>query len=543
MSLLHWINSKVNRLQESTSKRLKSVEDFQKTVEGANIDAQEKVTVSGYEDIINLPKNAATGQAGVGLKGLTATNIVKNGNFVDGISKWSAGNASLSAVNNTLVVTGSGAANQVFAFQNTKNIAVENEKVFLKAFGVRVTNENCLKIALRIDGTISGASTIFEITNPVANQWYPISHLVTLGSNIVGNIQLRMYHEYVDSDTANGKIMEVQKVFAVNIGINGDLYSLSKDQLNANFPYWFDGTKSALGAMRVKSVGPYTGSALCATAKDAEGKIMTLKGLPNGVVDEIACSKGRLIQRIRSKTLQDSDIVAVVTTHTNVDIVQISKNTDDINYNNAEDALDNAQRVMFPEYTPSTFSDSVDSIGRIYNSSKTTYGLIVGKDTYTFFSAKAAFTEVTYHYQLAVPVIESIQTVGSLFSYPSGTIYVDPVLGDIDFYGDGIIIPGLEFSRIEKVTKVDLQAGTEEDVTSTCTLNEDKNGFTSTALETNDLCWYELKIAPEITTNGEKSITYYDSRYAVVDSEDSKIYRWKIVSANGVPSIVLEEIV
>ncbi|HHV98611.1 MAG TPA: hypothetical protein GXX36_03400 [Clostridiaceae bacterium] len=144
-------------------------------------------------------------------------------------------------------------------------------------------------------------------------------------------------------------------------------------------------------------------------------------------------------------------------------------------------------------------------------------------------------------YQLAEQIITKYYPQ-TLTSKPSGTIYCEPVLGDADFYGQGITLEGFTFTSIDKVTKVDLESGIEIDVTNTCTLNEAKNGFTSSSLQAGDICWYELRIDPETTLIPEMEYAYYDSRYVVIDDSNGKYYKWKIASTNGTPRIELEEV-
>ena len=55
-----------------------------------------------------LPKNAANGQISVTAKGLTATNLVRNGDFRNGTRGWTFGGSTLSADNGVLRITATG---------------------------------------------------------------------------------------------------------------------------------------------------------------------------------------------------------------------------------------------------------------------------------------------------------------------------------------------------------------------------------------------------------------------------------------------------
>lgn len=63
MSLFHWLNRKVNKLQLSTSKRIGDLEGQAQVLAGLNPNAEELVTGTSIEPIVHLPKNAATGTA------------------------------------------------------------------------------------------------------------------------------------------------------------------------------------------------------------------------------------------------------------------------------------------------------------------------------------------------------------------------------------------------------------------------------------------------------------------------------------------------
>ncbi|MEC3882638.1 hypothetical protein VKA52_02720 [Halobacillus sp. HZG1] len=112
-------------------------------------------------------------------------------------------------------------------------------------------------------------------------------------------------------------------------------------------------------------------------------------------------------------------------------------------------------------------------------------------------------------------------------------------LGKLGEYENGITEEGT-FSSIIKVEKIDRETGAETNVTDSCTLNPDKNGFTSTALKNSDLVWYELEV--ENAAGGTLDFMYYDSRYVIEDDSNGKVYKYKITASDGVPQIKLVEI-
>ena len=112
--------------------------------------------------------------------------------------------------------------------------------------------------------------------------------------------------------------------------------------------------------------------------------------------------------------------------------------------------------------------------------------------------------------ELVNDVIRPAETIGTLPIYPHGIVLYEPFYTGVDYYGTGVNVDELKFSSIEKVIKINPFTKSEVDITSSCTLNTLKNGFTSTALSENDICRYELKVDQETTANGTKYLSYND---------------------------------
>ena len=183
----------------------------------------------------------ANGQVSVTLKGLTATNLAQNGNF-DGTTKWVVSNATVRAVNNVLSVTGNGTASNPRTYQIMPLKANNKYYVVAKA---RVTNDVCTRLCSYFGG--GGDKAISEILSPVQNQWYVLSGVVTIGDITPDSLFIASI--YSSAGTTNGKVMEVQEVFAIDMTAEG-LENLTADQMNAKFPHWFDGTKSTISFSR-----------------------------------------------------------------------------------------------------------------------------------------------------------------------------------------------------------------------------------------------------------------------------------------------------
>jgi hypothetical protein len=206
--------------------------------------------ITGY-NILSLPNNVGNGQLSVTVKGNTYKNIIVNGNFAGGTTGWTGQNSTNTASNGVLSNTGNGANAYPQTYQSTNTAIVTGKKIFVRAKArVRATSNS---LTLQIAG--SGGGSVLSspaLNNPTVDAWYSISYIFTLTDQI-GNVRLNIVHTYPDATTANGKVMEVQEVMAIDLTALG-LDALTVDQCNQRFPSWFDGTKSTLST-RLKSVG------------------------------------------------------------------------------------------------------------------------------------------------------------------------------------------------------------------------------------------------------------------------------------------------
>jgi hypothetical protein len=203
-------------------------------------------------DLIRRGQTNVYGQVSVTAKGLTATNIINNGNFANGTSGWYGTNATISVSNNIMQVVPDGSASIGWLIQNTSYPISPSKKYFIKA-KLRVTNNDCVRMSVMIRSTGGSGDSIYRITAPVANQWYSLAIILDSLDTHTGNFRLLFSHDYADVNIANGKVMEVQEVMAIDLTAHG-LENKTYEELNQMFPHWFDSTKSTLSA-RVKSVG------------------------------------------------------------------------------------------------------------------------------------------------------------------------------------------------------------------------------------------------------------------------------------------------
>lgn len=203
---------------------------------------------------LDYSESVVKGQvSSVEVKGLTATNIIKNGNFLDGTSGWGAhdDSATLSVSNNTLIATGTGNSANVLCHQGfNANILQTGHKYYVRAI-LRVTNSECTGIMIQFR-----SSALLEVASqpsPVQNQWYTLSGIITaLGTYTTPYV--RIMASYPDAATAAEKVTEVREVIAIDLTVHG-LENKTKEELDRMFPYYWNGTKSTVCAGRIRSVG------------------------------------------------------------------------------------------------------------------------------------------------------------------------------------------------------------------------------------------------------------------------------------------------
>lgn len=517
-----------------TSKIEKELNDYKATMQQININQEPKQKTSGY-GVISLPPNAAEGQvSGVKIQGLTATNIIKNGNFANGTNGWQGTNATLYADNNKLIVTGDGTATDPRTHQplNLKS----NNKYFISV-KVRVTNNECTNIGVYFGG--GGDVNLPGLSNPVENQVYIVSGVLQVGISVPAALFIR--HRYADKETANGKVMEVRDVMVIDLDAHG-LGDKTVDELDKMFANWFDGTKSTISAMRLKSVSAdeTETSTAYVVAKDEEGKIAELRSLPNGTKDEVRASEGKMIKRVSENLTFDGD----ENWTRNNDLTQPNTYFYYLpisGVNNYASGLSNLftvydQSLAGVDYEGIYFFDGIIRI-RI-NKSRLTTQDVAG------FKAWLQGNPVTLTYQLAEPIEIPIQVSGTLTSYPNGTIYIERILPDAGVYTDKISVSHQDapIKRLDRLSKVDFYTGVETELdVSEAVIAEDKLSFTHPELNAGDIVFFEYEYDVE-STEGEAEIEYYDSRYVIKDSVTDKFYKWHIIVADGVPSIELMEV-
>ena len=272
-----------------------------------------------------------------------------------------------------------------------------------------------------------------------------------------------------------------------------------------------------------------------------------LRSLPNGTKDEIRVSDGKLIKRVRGDyALIDADIVQLNTASVNTDYIALS----DANFNNHSVWLNNANGGVRIDGFAEASNDGIDTPSKIgtfatSGNNKNIY-LFVAKGTYAnLAAAKTDLVGTTLTYQLAEPVEVPVETSGTLLSYPSGTIYTEPAVADAGIYTSEMTVLNqtLPIHTLEKISKIDFATGLETSIdTATAVIASDKKSFTHPSLASGDIVFFTYFYDSAATTQGETSITYYDSRHTLKDTVTGKFYKVVPTVADGVLTNGLVEV-
>jgi len=199
--------------------------------------------LENYLSAHDISPLAKRGKLGVALKGMTAVNLIKNGNFIN-TSEWgTAGSGAIAVANNIVTATSNGTIINPYIQQATQFPI--NNKIYARA-KVRVTNSVCTESILMTD-----SQRFATQVSPVQNQWYSLSGVITNTSGI----RFRVMHAYVDPATANSKVMEAQNAVAIDLtALFGAGNEPSKEQCDLMFPNYIDVMQGS-GNIQVLSTG------------------------------------------------------------------------------------------------------------------------------------------------------------------------------------------------------------------------------------------------------------------------------------------------
>lgn len=184
-------------------------------------------------------------------------NKLANGDFPN-VTGWAGLYATLSALNNTMTVTGDGASPNFNAWVTTDVDTIVGKKVFIK-FKVKTLNNQATKIEVRLKGTTGGTLTaVHTVTSPIQDDVYDVYFSTTL-TDLLGTGKLRVYitQYYTLTTVANGAQMEISKMSVLDYSANGlSAYGMTDAEfaniLNQNLTDgYFSGTVDLFNSKKV----------------------------------------------------------------------------------------------------------------------------------------------------------------------------------------------------------------------------------------------------------------------------------------------------
>lgn len=141
-------------------------------------------------------------------------NIITNGNFLD-TNGWTESNATISASENVLSITANGMSTAPLSSQEIVPTILANKKYYI-ACRAKVTSGSCSAIRIRCTATAGTAINVASVTTPTRDVIYALSGIMPI-TNQTGALRVQFPHYYADNATANGKVMQVQEAFAVDL--------------------------------------------------------------------------------------------------------------------------------------------------------------------------------------------------------------------------------------------------------------------------------------------------------------------------------------
>jgi hypothetical protein len=489
----------------------KELNDFQNTIAGININQEAKQSVTDY-GIVSLPRNCANGQVSATVKGETLTNLVpKNPS------------ETVLTIDNYFVLRNSAYDH----FLTRGNINYKPSTKYTLIVEIR-------KNTLNKDITINYADT------PIAT---PIGTIV---SGTKGIFKKAMTTKE-DFSTAKYDLWLSKNITGIEGEVECRIAIFEGDYTNREIKY-INGTKSTVSAVRVKSES--------ADKKQTSMLYLNagqpLRSLLNGTKDEV--SAGKLNKKVSDEYVLDGnsgfkflDVSFTNTYRMVLDSWLAGKNA---LLGTTGSGIGRSADGDYP-IQGNTAGTDVRSLVLYTNNylyvyvEKEKVDAMTGATTEDKFKAYLNKYPITLTYQLATPVVTDIQTSGSLFGYPSGTVYVENVLPVAGLYeATGIKVTNSDFpiATLEKISKIDSVTGVETEVAvANAVISADKLSFTHPGLVAGDIVFFTYHHAVEGTV-AETIINYYDSRYTIKDAGNGKFYQWKVTANNGVPTITLVEV-
>jgi hypothetical protein len=394
-------------------------------------------TVTFDGGIYSVGSDVVNGQVSdVVVKGLTATNIISNGDFSKGTAGWLGIDAVVDGIAEKTATARYGAITKLLTSQ--KSLYAGHKLYVVSKFKASSNN-----VALSCN---DGAS-IFASHSGSGN--FEVKSLIKTVSSTPAQLTINVQ----DNNISDWQKFYVDYIFAVDLTATfGAGKEPTKEQCDQIFANWFDGTKST-NSVRIRSVNEDETKESIVDVNLPE-PLRSLPTLPNGVKDEVNVSQGKRTQRVSDEYTINSDLISSITIeeegyqekatsfylYLNIDNT-VPRVTTYIN-NNAyivQKGIKFSSQIIgrgpgeprwnkeFPQYWMDSelYNGRMRLVVSLPHTMTGWEGIPTEQQVRDYFNANPA----TLTYQLAEPVVTKLPAQAPLQVFENGTVYVEP-LGD-----------------------------------------------------------------------------------------------------------------
>jgi len=209
--------------------------------------------ISGY-GMLSIPNNANGQVSDVVIKGLTATNLVTNGNFETDITGWYAYAPAYTEATfdaGTCKIT-TLKTHDAHTFQIAQEVAIIDAHKYYLSFDA-YSNVSGRTITIGFSNTNVFKNMVLTTGVTVADSWVKFS-LIKDGVADVNKLQIGRHSGTGFNNV--GDYLKLDNIMFIDLTATfGAGNEPTKEQCDKMFANWFDGTKSTVSASRLKSVG------------------------------------------------------------------------------------------------------------------------------------------------------------------------------------------------------------------------------------------------------------------------------------------------
>ena len=571
----------IEELRMSDLRQMSAIKEVENTLNSININQETTNTASGY-GTISLPKNASNGGMEVKLEGLTAENLVVNGDFRNGTTGWTSVNVSeLAAANGIASFTATARYGRIVRAYSAPIGSIMYMRARVKGSANIYVGTQSGARATRLKGTgsfevisqrqeINTSSPSLTIQDGSTSGWskvdvdfgFVINLTATFGAGNEPTVEqcdiiFSDYFDGVKRFVPTGRVRSVDKN-----GLNPTALYLTAPELRSNGTVKDEIRKGANGYELVKRVGIGTlGSELIINGGFVGGA--SEFSLLNGAVWQTGSGNGE-VKLLREATgaptiVQSGKSIAsgtwlkyrfrVVSTSKPAHFIQIS-GVSSGNPMETADTISVTTTGWYERYYKATRSGTglylwltgAAEGDEIVIDDFSVIPLTADGEPLSVPTTPTTIFGSNVHYTLATPEIIPISYGGVLNSAENGTVYHEPIIADAGVYGTNlpILMQDYPISAIEEIIKHENGVDTYLDV-STAVIAPDGLSITHPDLTDGDLVLFTYAYDKE-STSGNITAIFYDSNVVKIDTATGTAYKIEDVVTNGVLTRTLTEV-